>query len=220
MLKFTTNYSLMTVHILLIDDHPLVLEGVKTMLLTAGKGFLIHTFLRSSLLISFLEKEKADIVLMDINLSDDIDGVELCRIVKKKQPKIKVIALSNFHQAALIRNMLKSGADGYLLKNTTLLELTSAIEIVLRGESYLSNEIKTQMRDKNVVSNDYIPKLTRREKEILALIIAENTSVEIAEKLFLSINTIETHRMNLIQKLGVKNTAGLVRISIERGLLD
>lgn len=208
------------IHICLIDDHPLVLEGVKTMLIAAGKDFVIHTFLHSSLLLTFLEKEKADVILMDINLSDDIDGVELCKIVKKKHPKIKIIALSNFHQAALIRNMLKSGADGYLLKNTTLLELTSAIERVLQGEIYLSDEIKSQMRDKSHASLDFIPKLTRREKEILALIIAENTTAEIADKLFLSSNTIETHRMNLIQKLGVKNTAGLVRISIERGLLD
>ena len=129
-----------------------------------------------------------------------------------------------YEEGSFISGMLKNGAKGYILKNSSKKELIQAIKAVYAGENYYSQEvtqnlISSMMPGKTVSSNPLFPKITRREKEILELIVDEHTTQEIADKLFISLSTVETHRANLLSKLNVKNTAGLVRIAMQKGLV-
>ena len=135
---------------------------------------------------------------------------------------MKIIMLTSFEETALVKTALRNGANGYLLKDATEQEFLAAVEVVLNGEQYIQKSVQELMLKEAMgqkKDTTYIPKLTRREKEILQLIVDEKTTQEIADTLFLSVSTIETHRMNLISKLGVKNVAGLVKLTLERGLL-
>ena len=128
----------------------------------------------------------------------------------------------SFKETALVKTAIRNGADGYLLKDASEQDFLSAVESVLKGEQYIQKNVQDLMLKEAMgqkKDTSYIPKLTRREKEILQLIVDEKTTQEIADTLFLSVSTVETHRMNLISKLGVKNVAGLVKLTLERGLL-
>jgi len=202
------------------DDHPMVLRGIETMLKNSADITVIATFNSCSETYLGIKSNKPDILLLDINLPD-CNGIEFCKTLNKVFPDIQVIALTNFNETAFVKNIVRNGAKGYLLKNTDKVELESAIRKVYRGEQYLQKSIQKKLLDESfgiTSRNTFIPKLTRREKEVLKLIVDELTTHEIAEKLFISTKTVETHRSHLIQKLDVRNTAGLVRIAIEKGL--
>ena len=142
---------------------------------------------------------------------------ELCEKIKKEFPAVHVLALSTFKQRSYVSEMIKNGASGYLLKSAGKEEIEEAIQTVLTGKMYFSIDINKNTTES---SANEPPTLTRREKEILQLIVDEFTNQEIAEKLFLSLRTVENHRNNLLQKLDVKNTAGLVKIAIQEGLVS
>jgi len=161
------------------------------------------------------------VVLLDINLPD-MDGIAVCKIIKQQNPGVRVIGLTTYGQVSFISEMLRQGADGYLFKNTTLDEIIKAIENVFAGDQYLSEEVSKRLISKATgqkTNSRFIPKLTRREKEVLDLIAQENTNQEIAEKLFITISTVETHRMNLCAKLNARNTAGLIKNAIKFGMI-
>lgn len=160
-----------------------------------------------------MEENECDVILLDVSLPYT-DGIELCKMLKRLNSYCRIIGLTTFHQVSFIQSMLKHGANGYLFKNTTEEELCEAVDVVMSGKQYLSEEVKDVIIQKSTFSSrhdTFIPKLTRREKEVLELILAEKTTQEIAETLFLSVSTVETHRMNLCTKLGARNTAGLVK---------
>ncbi len=221
------------INILLCDDHPLVLDGLKQ-LLEKEKDFKViaacesaaqlNTVLTTNLSI-FISAEPRQflILLLDLHLKDG-DGLELCKQISKQHEEIKIIGLSGVEDAAVISTFLKNGGKSYLTKSSSGVEIVNAIRAVAKGEDYLSKEISSLLlkhiqSPKARGSSDYIPKLSMREKEVLQLIVNENTTQEIAEKLFISVNTVETHRNNLLQKLDVKNVAGLVRVAMEKGLV-
>lgn len=202
------------------DDHIMVLRGIETMLKNSEDITIIATYKNCIDTLKGIKIEKPDILLLDINLSDG-NGVEFCKTLYKEYPKIKIIALTNYNETAFVKNIIRNGAKGYLLKNTDKNELESAIKKVFRGEQYLQKSIQKKLLEESfgiTSRNTFIPKLTRREKEVLKLIVDELTTQEIAERLFISTKTVETHRSHLIQKLDVRNIAGLVRIAIEKGL--
>jgi DNA-binding NarL/FixJ family response regulator len=143
---------------------------------------------------------------MDINLPDK-SGIDLCREVKEKYPSVFIIGLSTFNQQSFIQKMMDSGASGYVLKNATQEELMEAISVVIKGKIYFSDEASQVLTKADV--NPIL--LTRREKEVLELIAEGLTNNEIAQKLFVSPTTIDTHRKNLLAKFGVRNTASLIR---------
>lgn len=210
------------IKIILVDDHKIVLNGIQEALHDATDIDVVATALNGHRLLEMLEtQQNVDIIILDINLPD-IDGMELCKKIKKRNSNIGVIGLTTFSQASFIAEMLRNGADGYLFKNTSEQELLQAIRTVHNGDQYLSKEVnqKLVMRamSKKASDKSFIPKLTRRENEVLQLIIAENTNQEIADELFLSVSTVETHRMNLCSKLDARNTAGLVKNAIKFGL--
>jgi DNA-binding NarL/FixJ family response regulator len=206
--------------IAIIDDHNIVIEGIKTMLKSNKEIEVLQSF--ENLKDTFENLNSAvKVLLLDINLPDG-NGINACKELLEKQPDLKIIALTNFEDTVFIKQIIKNGAMGYLLKNTSQKELTEAIKSVIQGKRYLPKKISDILLNDSIGiqnSNYFIPKLTVREKEILNLIIQEFTTEEIAAKIFVSTKTVESHRSNLIQKLGVKNTAGLVRVAFEKGLI-
>ena len=161
------------------------------------------------------------VLLLDINLPDG-NGIIACKELLVKYPNLKIIALTNFEDSNFIKQILKNGAMGYLLKNTDRKELTEAINSVTQEKRFLPRKINDILLNDSIgIENSvyFQPKLTLREKEILSLIIQEYTTEEIANEIFISTKTVESHRSNLMQKLGVKNSAGLVRVAFEKGLV-
>ena len=208
------------IKIAITDDHPIVIEGIR-MMLKSNKEILVgQSFKNITETFDGLSQD-IKILLLDINLPDG-NGITACKELLSNFPNLQIIALTNYEDATFIKQIIKNGAMGYLLKNTGKNELIEAIKTVLNGERYLQQNIREILLNesfgKATTSSFFIPKLTNREKEILALIIKEYTTDEIAEKIFLSIKTVESHRSNLMQKLGVKNSAGLVRVAFEKGL--
>lgn len=208
------------IQIAITDDHTIVIEGIKTMLKSNKEMQVVQTFENLKDTYEHLDAS-VDVLLLDINLPDG-NGIHACKDLLEKRPKLKVIALTNFEDCIFIKQILKNGAMGYLLKNTSKTELTEAIKEVVAGNRYLPKIISDILLNDSLGkenSSYFIPKLTTREKEILALIIKEYTTEEIANEIFISTKTVESHRSNLMQKLGVKNSAGLVRVAFEKGLL-
>ena len=208
------------IKIAITDDHTIVIEGIKTMLKSNKDVEVIQSFENLNDTFKNLENT-VQVLLLDINLPDG-NGINACKELLLKHPDLKIIALTNFEDSIFIKQILKNGALGYLLKNTSKTELIEAIKEVTDGNRYLPKKISDILLNDSIgVENSsyFIPKLTAREKEILALIIKEYTTEEIANELFISAKTVESHRGNLIQKLGVKNSAGLVRVAFEKGLI-
>ena len=202
------------------DDHTIVIEGIKTMLKSNKEIEISQSFTTIHETMESLSNG-IQVLLLDINLPDG-NGILACKDLLKKFPKLKIIALTNFEDSSFIRQIMKNGASGYLLKNTGKTELVTAIKTVLDGDNYLPQNIREILLNESIGkgnSSYFIPKLTSREKEILELVIKEFTTEEMANALFISVKTVEAHRSNLIQKLGVKNTAGLVRVAFEKGLV-
>lgn len=208
------------IQIAITDDHTIVIEGIKTMLKSCKEIEVFQSF--ENLKDTFENlNSSVEVLLLDINLPDG-NGITACKDLIEKHPNLKIIALTNFEDSIFIKQILKNGAMGYLLKNTSKTELTEAIKEVNDGNRYLPKKISNILLNDAIGTDNssyFIPKLTVREKEILKLIIQEFTTEEMAVKLFVSTKTIESHRSNLIQKLGVKNTAGLVRVAFEKGLV-
>ncbi|MBL0012989.1 MAG: response regulator transcription factor [Flavobacterium sp.] len=208
------------IQIAITDDHTIVIEGIKTMLKSNKEIEVLQSFVTIKDTFDNLSSE-IQVLLLDINLPDG-NGIVACKELITKHPHLKIIALTNFEDSIFIKQIIKNGAMGYLLKNTDKTELTEAIKSVHVGNRYLPKKINDILLNDSIGidnSSYFIPKLTIREKEILSLIIKEFTTEEIAAKIFISTKTVESHRSNLIQKLGVKNSAGLVRVAFEKGLI-
>lgn len=200
--------------IFIVDDHHMVIEGIRSLLQhEKAVEWLGHATTAASCL-AFLKQQQPDIILMDVNLPD-ISGIDLCKEVKRLYPAVIVLGLSTFNQQAIIRNMTDNGAAGYILKNATKEELMEAINTVLKGNTYFSHEAVLSLKNSDTDN----PIITRREKEVLRLIAEGLTNTEIAEKLFISVPTVNTHRKSLLEKFEVKNTATLIGKAIRVGLL-
>lgn len=206
------------INIAIVDDHPIVIQGLK-MMLAAEKYFNVcGTFVDGSGILSFLSSNSADIVLLDITLPDT-NGIELCREIKKISNSTSIIMLSNRSERSIIMQCIQNGASGYLLKNATVEELTSCIKGALSGNIVFCNEVKEIISRPSQSELKEIPRLTKREKEILKLLSEGKTSGMIAEQLFLSPLTVDTHRKNIMQKFKVKNVAELVSLANQHGLI-
>ncbi len=211
--------------IYICDDHKLVVEGMQLMLGEEPDIQVTGCCYSGEALIEEIKAKNIyfDILLLDINLPG-INGIEVCKIVRQMAPDLKIIALTMLRELSLVKLMIKTGANGYLLKNAGREEILKAIQTVSVGKKYIDEEVKDLLLDdlsngKPRRSLDIIPSLSRREKEVLALILEECTANEIAEKLFIGLGTVETHRRNILSKLGARNTAGMVRMAIEYNLL-
>jgi DNA-binding NarL/FixJ family response regulator len=212
----------MSIRIAITDDHPLVIVGLKQVLGLHPRMQVIAEFSSGTALLEGIELAQPDILLLDVQLPD-IQGPELARTISKKYPRTGILALTSLDNVFHAKTMLQHGCLGYLLKNSDPAILVEAIEHVHRGEQFLEPSIREELllnlsRTKKQAAG-LLPQLTRREKEILQLIVAEHTNQEIADKLFLSERTVKNHRMSLLHKLNVKNSIGLARIALELGLV-
>jgi len=187
----------------------MVIEGIQSLLKDEqGIDWMGHATNAASCL-AFLQKQLPDVILMDINLPD-VSGIELCKAVKEKYPSVFVIGLSTFNQYSLIEKMMDNGASGYVLKNATREELMEAIHAVLKNKTYFSREAAQTMRKDESIKIV----LTRREKEVLELIADGMTNNEIAQQLFVSVTTVDTHRKNLLSKFEARNIASLIKMAV------
>lgn len=203
------------------DDHEVVINGLKAMLSIDDGVSIILTANNGAQLLQQLEAQQPDVLLMDIQMQG-MDGIELTKQVHKLYPSIRIIAFSSFDDTHYIRQILRNGAVGYLLKNADQITILQAIKVVMDGEEYIDESLKRNLLQESIFGKRrsiYEVPLTNREKEILKLIAEEHTNQQIAEKLYISLRTVETHRLNLTQKLGVKTPAGLVKEAIKRGLI-
>lgn len=216
--------------ILLADDHAVVRNGIKLMLSQQKTFFpIIEEAEDGEEAISKAQKENYDVILLDINMPK-INGIGVTKTLLKKNKKSKILALTMHKEEFIIRQMIAAGALGYLLKNTGLDELTKAILTVASAQRYYCNEasqaiINNTMKDAPISKSfnatiDYNSVLSNREKQIMIYIARELSSTEIAKKLFLSKRTIDGHRKNIIAKLDLKNSAGIVKYAIQHDILN
>ena len=214
------------IKIIIVDDHKIFRQGIIA-LLKEDKGIsIVGEAGNRQELINLMDRVPFDLLIMDVNLGND-SGIELAIEVKQLHPTSHILALSMHFEKDYIIKMLESGATGYVLKNTGREELIAAIITVAKGDTYLGKEVTDTLLE-HIQSPFYdhgkegpraIP-LTPRELDVLKLIAQEYSNSEIAEKLFISIRTVDTHRRNLLEKLNLKNTAGLVKYAIKHGIID
>ena len=208
------------VKIALFDDHIILFEVIQSILKRKTKYSFIKGFTNLEDILTFIKSGNTiDILLLDIQI-DKNDGIEYCEIIKSIAPNLKIIIFTSHISKNLLGKALACGAAGYMVKNISSEELINGFDTVLQNKIYLHEKVTHLFVPENRKSDDYLPKLTKREKEILRLIMDEYTSKQIAEKLFISINTVETHRANLFAKTGAKNVAGLITIALKKNLLN
>ena len=212
----------MITSILVIDDHPIVLDGIRTMLKNEPGFRIVGTAKNAAEALSFLAANTPDIILLDISLPD-MDGLQLCQKIRMTNKTSKIIGLTSFNEAGMITGLLQRGGNGYLLKNMERSELIRAMQTVLNGKIFLSdaaNESILAQFHNPKASTDDAPLLTRREKEILLMLADGLKGPEIAEKLFLSPLTVETHRKNLCKKLSANSVQLLLKVARERKIIS
>jgi DNA-binding NarL/FixJ family response regulator len=208
------------IRILIIDDHPLVRDGIKTMLKDEESLEIVGSSKTAAEALEFLAVNKPDIILLDISLPD-MDGLELCEKIRLTNKQSKIIGLTSTNEAGIITGLLQRGGNGYLLKNMERSELLEAIDTVTKGKVYLSaaanDKVLEQFQSKPATDSII---LTRREKEILLLLADGLNGPQIAEKLFLSPLTVETHRKNLLRKFNAHSVQLLLKIARDEKLID
>lgn len=209
---------------MIADDHQMFVDGVKAILLQIENLEVIGEANDGEALLKLIAVNPPDVVLMDMNMPE-LNGLETTKIMVERYPAVKVIMLTMHDSSDYIQRLIKAGANGYVLKNTGKEELKLAIETVHAGDSYYSKEVTQRIMDamnrkKEVQTNVMNVELTEREMDVLKLIAAEMTTNEIADKLCISSHTVETHRKNLISKLQVRNSMGLVKYAMEMGYVD
>jgi DNA-binding NarL/FixJ family response regulator len=212
------------IRVLLADDHKIFRDGVRSILEKESDMLVVDDAANGIEVMDKIEKLEVDVLVLDIDIGKP-NGIEITEMVSKNHPNVKILILSMIGLHDFVIQALEKGAIGFLLKNTGKDEVLTAIRSVYKGDSYFSKEVSAVLieqlhkpassRKKNID----IP-ISPREIEVLKLIAHEYSNSEIADKLFISIRTVDTHRRNLLEKLGAKNTAGLVRFAIQKGLVD
>jgi len=216
------------IKIMIVDDHQVVRDGLKKYISNDEKLEFVNEAENGVQALTFLSETNADITLCDLNMPE-MDGLEFTEQVIKQKINTKVIILTMMDEPHYIKQLMGSGAEGYLFKNSGIEEVKKAIFNVYKGETYLSNEVTEKLTQYVIKRNNSNPKnskfgfhieLSSREMEVLELIIKEFSNQEIAEKLFISVRTVEAHKRNMIEKTGSRNIAGLVMYAIINQLFD
>lgn len=212
----------MPINIAIVDDHDLILDGLTLLLQSHADLNIQSKHNNAHSLLKSLEQQQPDILLLDIQLKG-MQGNELVRVIHKNYPGIKMIALTSMESLFYVNEMMQYGCLGYLTKLASRDVLPEAIRTVYEGKEYLEPALKQRWEQRRLQSTRQKAKvapLSNREQEILELIAAELTTQEIADKLFISLRTVESHRYSLLQKLDVKNTAGLIKNAVKLGFIE
>ena len=213
------------IKILIADDHTMFADGVASILDAENDLTVIGHTPTGAGVFEMIKKQEPDILLLDVNLLDT-SGIEVSKKLNSEHPAIKILAISMFNEESFITEILNSGAKGYILKNTDKDELLKAIRTVHVGQTFFSEAVtETIMRglmknqSNSSAKTPNLPKISRREKEVLELIAQEYTTQEIADRLFINLKTVESHRSSLLAKFNARNSVGLVRSAMEKGVL-
>jgi DNA-binding NarL/FixJ family response regulator len=213
--------------ILIVDDHEVVRDGLKNILTSLDNISIAGEAGNGEDAVKMYSSLKPDLVIMDISMPG-MNGIEATRVIKEKDPDARILILTMHDNQEYLNQIIRSGAKGFILKNTDKEELLDAVRTVASGDNFFSKDISKLIIDnyirtaKETEKNDgykEVP-LTKREIEILKLIASGYSNQEIANILYISYNTVDTHRKNIMHKLSIKNTAGLVRYAIEKGLIS
>ena len=216
-----------TTKILIVDDHEVVRDGLKNILTSLENISIAGEAGNGEDAVKMYSSLKPDLVIMDISMPG-MNGIEATRVIKEKDPDARILILTMHDNQEYLNQIIRSGAKGFILKNTDKEELLDAVKTVSAGDNFFSKDISKLIIDnyirtaKETEKNDgykEVP-LTKREIEILKLIASGYSNQEIANILYISYNTVDTHRKNIMHKLSIKNTAGLVRYAIEKGLIS
>ena len=210
------------IRVLIADDHQMFIDGLKALLRREKNIQIIGEVSNGIQALEFIRKNQPDLLITDISMPG-MSGVELTREVKLHYPEIKILVLTRYNDREIVGEILMSEAEGYILKNTGRQELSNAINRIIDNSTYYSNEVLNIMmtrmkKQKNIEKNT--AQLTPREIEIIKLIMEELSSEEIADKLFISKRTVDTHRKNIIQKTNTRTLVGLLKFAIENNLAD
>jgi len=204
------------ISILLVDDHSIVIEGIEALISNAADMRISGKATSGAGALSFLEQYSADIMITDYSM-DDMDGITLIAKARRVAPALRIIVLSMHDEAAVVQDVLRAGVDGYILKKYTHHELLTAIRIVHEGGQFWSPEINQMLLRR--LQPETTGQITEREMEVLRLLTKELTSKQIAQTLFISERTVETHRKNLLRKTNATSTIGLIKYAYEHKLL-
>jgi DNA-binding NarL/FixJ family response regulator len=207
--------------VIVVDDHPMLRGGIRSLLQKQDDMIVVGEAENGSIAIQLAQELSPNVMVMDINLNGIID-LRTTEEIKKRWPAIKVVAFSMHNDAQIIRRMLKAGASAYLTKSASHEELTEAIRTVVNGDVYFDRQVLDLMTG-SLTNNDSSfeseVNLSQRENEVLYYVSKEFSNQEIAERMEISLRTVETHKRNLVKKLRVKNVVGLVRYALENQYL-
>lgn len=206
------------INIAITDDHPLLLEGLKNILSKEEDFQVTGCFPDAKSTLAFLAETPPQVLLLDINLPD-ANSLDLVADMKRKYPDLRILIISVHNEYAVIKSMLDQGANGYVQKNSSVDDIVTGIKTILLGDTYVCSQTKSILESKQQDSLLRVPKLTRREKEILQEAAQGFTTIQIAERLFISPHTVESHRKNLIEKFGTKNLSSVIKLALEYGLI-
>ncbi|CAA9197522.1 Response regulator protein VraR [Flavobacterium bizetiae] len=202
-----------------VDDHPIVISGISGLLADLENIEIIEKMQSGVTLLDYIESNKVDLVLIDIFLPV-ITGIDLCKAIKQKYPRVIVIGMSSQSERSLVMKFIQNGGNGYILKSASFDEFKNCINKAIEGEIVFSDEVKTIVSQPLSEDLDTIPSLSRREKDIAVLLSKGKQTQEIADELFLSFLTVQTHRRNILQKYKTKNVAELITLLLKNNLLD
>ncbi|GHB72208.1 DNA-binding response regulator [Psychrosphaera saromensis] len=211
--------------ILFADDHTLLRQGLIS--LTQNFSFIdkdrIYQAANGREAVNFVKKTQPQLIVMDVSMPE-MNGLEAVDAIKNQFPEIKVLMLSHYNNEPYVIRALKAGADGYMLKDAAVDELQDGLKNIIDGNMYISPDIDqniiAKINSNDDVAVDALDILTSRQRNILQLIAEGHSTKDIAEKLFLSVKTIEAHRANIMDRLSIRDVAGLVRFSIRVGLIE
>ncbi|MCC9061989.1 MULTISPECIES: response regulator [Flavobacterium] len=202
-----------------VDDHPIVISGISGLLSDLENIEIIEKMQSGVMLLDYVENNEVDLVLMDIFLPV-ITGIDLCKAIKQKFPQVIVIGMSSQSERSLVMKFIQNGGNGYILKSASFDEFKNCINKAIEGEIVFSDEVKIIVSQPLSEDLDTIPSLSRREKDIAILLSKGKQTQEIADELFLSFLTVQTHRRNILQKYKTKNVAELITLLLKNNLLD
>ncbi|MDP5198010.1 response regulator transcription factor [Flavobacterium sp. DG2-3] len=203
----------------IVDDHPIVISGIAGLLSDLNDIEIVEKFESGIALLNYIEDNKVDLILMDIFLPV-INGVDLCKTIKQKHPKIVILGMSSQSERSLVMQFIQNGGNGYILKNASFDEFKECIYKAIDGEIVFSEEVKTIISQPLSEDLERIPGLSRRERDIALLLSQGKSTQEIADDLFLSFLTVQTHRRNILQKYKMKNVAELIAFLIKNNMLN
>jgi len=205
--------------VLIVEDHPIVSESLARIIADSNLNLECLHAANAAKGLAFLNGNTFDLIILDINLPD-MNGIEFCKLAKSRFPGQKILAITTVAQRHVVEKMLEQGADGFILKTSDIDDIVGGIRHILSGKDlYLGKGVKELMKGISSENSD-LPMITKRESEILKLIADGLTNTEIAEQLFISTFTVDSHRKNLLLKFNAKNTATLVKIVVSKGVID